>query len=75
MPPFTLQDFIAKHLADRTLSVEEREHIRMMLTAAARMPVDKPATVDYGVRGVERKVTVLNVYRVLFYPKPESQQA
>jgi hypothetical protein len=74
--PFTLQDFIAKHLADRTLSEEEREHLRSMLIAAARIPVEKPATVDYVVRGVERRVTVLNVHRVFFYyPKSGGQQA
>jgi hypothetical protein len=74
MAPFTLQDFISTYLLDRTLSEEEREHIRSMLTAAARIPVEKPATVDYVVRGVERRVTVLNVHRVFFYPKPEIQQ-
>jgi hypothetical protein len=73
--PFTLQDFISKHLADRTLSAEEREHVLTMLTAVARIPVEKPATVDYAVRGVERKVTELNVHRVFFHPKPEGQQA
>jgi hypothetical protein len=73
--PFTLQDFISKHLADRTLSEDEREHVRTMLNAAARIPVEKPATVDYAVRGVERKVIELSVHRVFFHPKPESQQA
>jgi hypothetical protein len=73
--PFTLQDFISTHLADRTLSEEEREHIRSMLTAAARIPVEKPAKADYAVRGVERKVIELSVHRVFFYAKPEGQQA
>jgi hypothetical protein len=72
MAPFTLQDFISTHLSGRTLSEEEREHIRTMLNAVARIPVDKPATVEYVVRGVERKVTVLNVHRVFFY-YPRSQ--
>ena len=73
--PFTLQDFISTHLADRTLSAEEREHIQTMLTAVARIPIDKPATVEYVVRGVERRVTVLNVHRVIFYyPKSGSDQ-
>lgn len=71
--PFTLQDFISTHLADRTLSEEEREHVRTMLTALTRIPVEKPATVEYAVRGVERKVIVLNVHRVIFYyPKSRS---
>jgi hypothetical protein len=75
-PPFTLQDFVSTHLAARTLSEEEREHIRTMLTAVTRIPVEKPATVEYAVRGVERKVVVLHVHRVIFYyPKPASQQA
>jgi hypothetical protein len=55
------------------LAEEEREHVRSMLTATARIPVEKPATLDYAVRGVERKVTDLNVQRVFFYAKPESQ--
>jgi hypothetical protein len=67
VPPFTLQDFISAHLADRTLSEDEREHLRTMLIAVARIPVEKPAKVDYVVRGVERRVTVLNVHRVFFY--------
>lgn len=46
-----------------------------MPTAVARIPVEKPATVDYALRGVERRVIELNVHRVFFYPKPESQQA
>jgi hypothetical protein len=72
--PFTLQEFISTHLADRTLSEEEREHIRTMLTAVARMPVEKPAKVEYAVRGVERRVIVLNVHRVIFYyPKSGGQ--
>jgi hypothetical protein len=66
-PPFTLQDFISTHLPGRTLSNEEREHLRTMLTAAARIPLEKPATVDYVVRGVEHRETVLNVHRVIFY--------
>lgn len=73
--PFTLQAFVSTHLADRILSEEEREHLRSMLTATARIPVEKPATVDYAVRGVERKVTELNVHRVFFHAKPESQQS
>jgi hypothetical protein len=72
--PFSLQDFVSKHLADRSLSEEEREHIRSMLTATARIPVEKPAKVEYVLRGVERKETVLNVHRVFFYSKPEGQQ-
>jgi hypothetical protein len=74
--PFTLQDFISTHLADRTLSEEEREHLWTMLNAVARIPVEKPATVEYVVRGVERKATMLNVHRVFFYdPKSGSQPA
>jgi hypothetical protein len=74
-PPFTLQDFPSAHLADRTLSEKEREHLRKMLTAVARIPVEKPTNVEYAVRGVERKVIALNVHRVIFYyPKSRSQQ-
>lgn len=47
VPPFTLDDFVSAHLAQRTLSEEEREHIRTLLTAVARMPAEKPATVEY----------------------------
>jgi hypothetical protein len=73
--PFTLQDFTSKYLEGRTLSEEQVEHLRTMLTSVARMEVTKPAKADYVVRGVERKVTVLSVHRVIFYSKPKGQEA
>ena len=64
--PFTLDEFVSKHLTG-VPSEEEIDHVRVMMDAAQTQPEGTPLTADYKSRGVIERSMQLTVHKVVFY--------
>jgi hypothetical protein len=65
--PFTIDEFIQRHLRAEAVSENEREHIRVMLSSIASLPIDTPVAARYSVQGVIERKAVFVVHKVFFY--------
>ena len=62
--PFTLEEFLHSHHHSSTDPVLV-EHVKRMLDAAQKFPIDTPMTADYTARGIPPRIEFW-VHRVFF---------
>jgi hypothetical protein len=63
---FKLDDFIKIHYGNKTLTLEERESIEVMLNSISDLLEETPVAVNYKQREFSDKTMVLTVHKVFF---------
>ena len=63
---FKLDDFIKIHYGNKTLTLEERESIEVMLNSISDLLEETPVVVNYKQREFSDKTMVLTVHKVFF---------
>jgi hypothetical protein len=70
--PFSLDEFISRHLAPRAISDSQRSVLDIMLASVARLRTEKAVAASYSRRGVEQRRMELTVHPVVFYVEGDS---
>ena len=64
---FALQDFVETHYGNSELTLEEEEHIFLMLYAISVMDINTPVAATYSQKGFMDKKMNLKVHKVIFH--------
>lgn len=66
VPAFTAEEFLERFHSGSSDPILA-EHVRRMLDAALKVPLDTPMATDYVMRGVSPRRMEFTVHRVIFY--------
>lgn len=67
--PFTLDEFVARHLSHEHLSSSDRQHLETMFQAIVPLAEGTPVAATYSCRGVEEQRMEFTVHRIFFHKK------
>jgi hypothetical protein len=68
--PFTLDEFIDRHLKGTAIEEEAKGHIALLLSSIARLPAGTPVAATYFIRGDVDRRSVFVIHKVvLYFPK------
>lgn len=67
LEPFTLDDFILKHLSNIELNTMEIEALEILFDSIMKFDAGTPMGATYFQRGIEKQFMALSIHKVIFY--------
>ncbi len=67
VPLFAFDDFVKENCVDSSLTEDQKEHLKIMLSSIQNLPEGTPVTADYKSRGVTERRMQFTVHKVVFY--------